>query len=122
MYKESKNRLEALRREHPHVFQSRALFVTVMHLLDMFTFKLPQRREIVALFFDQAKRKVPPPAAIKEEDEKTKPTDVEKENNRESSGSSLSEVSSVVSSTVLDDPVPISSNVDAMDALTRGQH
>lgn len=121
MYKESKNRLEALRREHPHVFQSRALFVTVMHLLDMFTFKLPQRREIVALFFDQAKRKVAPPAAVKAEEGEDK-TKANEETNRESSSSSLSEVSSVVSSTILDDPLPISSKADAMEALTRGQH
>ncbi len=60
MYKDSKNRLEALRREHPELFQSRVFFVKVMQLLDTFTFKLTLRREVIALFSDVAKRKHPP--------------------------------------------------------------
>jgi hypothetical protein len=59
LYKDSKHRLELLRREHPSLFQSRGFFVTVLHLLDTFTFKLTLRREIVALFSDAAKRKLP---------------------------------------------------------------
>jgi hypothetical protein len=128
MYKESKSRLENLRREHPQIFQSRSLFVTVMHLLDMFTFKLPLRREIVALFSDQAKRKYASPTASSVSNtvgNTSQPINANIGNNNNSINNTSnttngnydaisSDTSSVVS-TVIDDPLVTSDNTTSVN-------
>ena len=41
--------------EKPEVFESRELFVNVMHMFETCTFSLKDRRDVVALFADKAK-------------------------------------------------------------------
>jgi hypothetical protein len=121
MYKESKNRLENLRREHPHIFQSRALFVTVLHLLDMFTFKLPLRREIVALFSDQAKRKSTP-VTSNAQTSTVNTTSQQNQNNSSTitgNDDATSSDSSSVLSTVIDDPLVTRDNTNAANTAAQ---
>ena len=44
-------------KEKPEVFESRELFVNVMHMFETYTFSLKDRRDVVALFSEKAKRR-----------------------------------------------------------------
>jgi hypothetical protein len=57
VYKDCKARLDHLRRDHPEVFSRRSLYVQVHHMLESYTFKLTARREILALFSEDARVK-----------------------------------------------------------------
>jgi len=60
-------RLQHMTQEKPEVFESRELFVNVMHMFETYTFSLKDRRDIVALFSDKAKRRKGCSAAGSEE-------------------------------------------------------
>ena len=55
VYSECKNKLEQMKTQRPEIFQSRQLFVSVLRLLENYTFKLGARRDIVNLFTIEAK-------------------------------------------------------------------
>jgi hypothetical protein len=57
IYRESKARLEQLKKEFPALFSKRALYVEVLKMLDNYTFKLVARREVLKLFSQDAKLK-----------------------------------------------------------------
>lgn len=63
LYRDCKSRLESIKRDYPHVFSSRALYIEVLKILESYTFKLTARRDIIALFTDEAKKKNAPIAA-----------------------------------------------------------
>jgi hypothetical protein len=50
-------RLQHMTKEKPEVFESRELFVNVMHMFETYTFSLKDRRDVVALFSEKAKRR-----------------------------------------------------------------
>lgn len=66
LYRDCKSRLDSIKREYPDLFNSRPLFIDVMRVLDSYSFKLTARRDIAALFTEQAKMKNPPvpPSAV----------------------------------------------------------
>ena len=55
MYRECKARLDHIKRDHPAIFARRSLYVQVHHMLESYTFKLTARRDVLALFTDDAK-------------------------------------------------------------------
>jgi hypothetical protein len=57
MYRECKSRLENIRNSHPEIFASRNLYLSVHKMLESYTFKLAARREVLMLFFAEAKLK-----------------------------------------------------------------
>ncbi len=61
LYRDCKNKLDHIKHEHPEVFNKRSLYLEVLHILESYTFKLTARREIVAFFTEEAKRKVASP-------------------------------------------------------------
>lgn len=59
VYKDCKARLDHMRKEHPELFAQRGLYLQVHRMLESYTFKLNARREILALFSDEARVKTP---------------------------------------------------------------
>ena len=57
MYRDSKQRLDLMKKERPELFSKRSLFVEVLKILDAYTFKLTARREVLKLFTNNAKLK-----------------------------------------------------------------
>lgn len=57
VYRECKARLDYIKREHPELFTQRALYAQVHRMLESYTFKLTARREILALFTEDARIK-----------------------------------------------------------------
>jgi hypothetical protein len=57
VYKDCKARLDHIRREHPHLFAQRSLYLQAHRMLESYTFKLNARRDILALFTDEARLK-----------------------------------------------------------------
>lgn len=55
VYKDCKARLDLIKREHPEVFAQRALYLQAHHMLESYTFKLSARREVLALFSEEAR-------------------------------------------------------------------
>ncbi len=60
LYRDCKSRLENMKKENPHLFASRHLYVEVLKILESYTFKLTARRDIIGLFSEEAKKKSPP--------------------------------------------------------------
>ncbi len=58
VYRECKARLDHLKREHPEVFAKRGVYCSVQRMLETYTFKLSARRDVVALFAQEAKVRV----------------------------------------------------------------
>lgn len=59
LYRDCKAKLESIKREHPEVFNKRSLYLEALRILESYTFKLTARREIIAFFSEDAKRKTP---------------------------------------------------------------
>lgn len=57
MYRESKSRLEAMRRDRPEIFSKHSLYVDVHRLLESYSFKLTARKDILGLFTEAARLK-----------------------------------------------------------------
>lgn len=57
VYRECKARLEHIKRDHPDLFSQRSLYAQVHRMLESYTFKLTARREVLALFSDDARVK-----------------------------------------------------------------
>ena len=57
LHNQSKSRLEALKLEHPHIFDARHLFVVVMKFMETYSLSLPIRKEVYRLFSVKAKCK-----------------------------------------------------------------
>lgn len=55
VYRECKSRLDHIKRDHPEVFNKRELYLNVHRVLESYTFKLSARREILAMFGNEAK-------------------------------------------------------------------
>ncbi len=65
LYRDCKSRLENIKKEHPHVFNKREVYVEVLKILEAYTFKLTARRDIIGLFTDEAKKKPTSPSLEK---------------------------------------------------------
>ena len=55
LYRDSKAKLESLRKEHRDLFDNHGLYLEVVKILDAYTFKLTVRRDILNLFTENAK-------------------------------------------------------------------
>jgi hypothetical protein len=57
LYRESKNRLEALKRDRPEIFNKHSLYVDVHRILESYNFKLTARKDVLNLFTEAARVK-----------------------------------------------------------------
>eukprot|EP01038_Epipyxis_sp_PR26KG_P005836 gene5836-8052_t len=57
LYRDCKNKLDKLKRDSPDLFKRRNLFIEVHKMFESYSFKLSVRREIMALFDNEAKIK-----------------------------------------------------------------
>ena len=57
VYRDSKAKLDRIKAENPDLFAQRELYTQVHRMLESYNFKLTARRDILALFADDAKLK-----------------------------------------------------------------
>jgi hypothetical protein len=55
VYRECKMRIESIKKENPQLFTSKKFYRLVNLMLESYTFKLTARRDILALFSEEAK-------------------------------------------------------------------